>query len=116
MERRSDSRTEEMFDSIEAVTPGRRARFLVGEVIVSPAAARAISQPGNKEFASTLVDCHQCGVWEEVPPEVVKANDRACDEGDDIISVYSLRSGERVWVVTDGQRQWTALLLDSDDC
>ena len=105
-----------MFETIEGSTPGRRARFLLGEIVVSPIAARAISQAGNREYASNLIDCHQNGVWDEVSLEVAKANERACDEGDDIFSLHSLRNGQRVWVATDGQRQFTALFLERDLC
>ena len=63
-----------------------------------------------------LVARHQWGDWGDVPPSQEAANDRGCDEEDDVISGYRLGSGPTIWVATDGVRKFTAVTVSSECC
>jgi hypothetical protein len=57
---------------------------------------------------------HQHGDWGLLPEEDRLENERALREGSRLFSAYDTRAGERLWVITEGDRRATTLLLPSE--
>lgn len=52
--------------------------------------------------------------WGEVDQEDWKLNDEAVQENTRILSAYSLKSGVRIWIITEADRSSTCILLPSE--
>lgn len=88
-------------------------KFALGQVVATPAAIVAI------EFAHTtaheLLGRHVSGDWGDLSAEDNALNDRAIEEGERILSAYTIAGGERVYVITEWDRSATTLLLASEN-
>jgi hypothetical protein len=58
---------------------------------------------------------HESGDWGEVSEEDRKENDLSVEEGFRILSIYSLKDGTKILILTEDDRSVTTLLLP-DDC
>jgi hypothetical protein len=93
----------------------RRARkplFDLGRVLCTPGALRALeaAQQGLAEF---LVR-HVTGDWGEVCEEEKAENEQSVRQGFRILSAYRLRTGVKIWVITEADRSATTALLPSE--
>lgn len=93
------------------------AKLELGEQVATPGALRAIHQSG--ESLLRLVSRHRCGDWGDLDDEDKQANDAALIDGSRIFSAYKLKSGEKIWVITeavgdDGKRASTCVLLPDE--
>ena len=84
----------------------------LGQVVATPGAMAALQHAG--EDASTLLERHQCGDWGDVDTHDWQLNDTALRTGDQIVSAYTLRNEQQVWVITEADRSATTLLLPED--
>jgi hypothetical protein len=96
-------------------TQFRRPRFLLGRIIMSPAATVAISQRENFQSVQRFLEFHQTGDWGLVRPPVERANEQACENCGDLFSLYGL-GDNFLWIVTDDLRRFTVLLVHTNDC
>jgi hypothetical protein len=85
-------------------------KFEVGEVLVTPTAADALDTQGRT--VSDLLGRHQAGDWGDVSDQVRLVNERGLSEGFNLQSTYLLDSGQRLVVVTNGERTLTMIHLD----
>lgn len=85
-------------------------KFEVGEVLVTPTAADALDAHGRT--VSELLGRHQAGDWGDVSDQVRLVNQRGLSEGFNLQSTYLLESGQRLVVVTNGERTLTMIHLD----
>ena len=90
-----------------------RPKFNLGQVVATPGALEALQQAGQTphEFLSR----HAKGDWGNVCPEDAALNDQALINGFRLLSSYTLKTGEKLWVITeavgeDGQRTCTTIL------
>jgi len=95
-----------------AVTVSRAARFPLGQIVATPAAIDALDRSGDD--AATFLQRHLAGDWGGVPPEDAATNEIALTDGDRVLSAYGPSGGGRVWVITEGDRSATTLLLPED--
>lgn len=86
--------------------------FAIGSVVATPGAVEALNQACQSPWA--LLSQHLSGAWGECDDEDRAANDRAVEDGDRIMSVYRLSTGETVWVITEADRSSTCLLLPDE--
>jgi hypothetical protein len=84
----------------------------LGRTLATPGALRALEEAG--EDPRRLLARHSTGDWGELDHEDWQANNRALREGARLLSAYSLRSGLRVWVITEADRSATTLLLPEE--
>jgi hypothetical protein len=75
------------------------AKFELGQQVATPGAQRAIHQSG--ESLLHLMSRHRCGDWGDLDDEDKKANDAALLDGSRIFSAYKLKSGEKIWIITE---------------
>jgi len=87
-------------------------RFGLGVVVATPGALELL---GEFEISPTeLVERHASGDWGDVPPEDARENEYSLKHGFRVSSSYPLPSGERIWILTEGDRSSTCLLLDRE--
>lgn len=90
----------------------RQPRFLLGRRLATPGAIRAMEEAGQDPLE--LFDRHEAGDWGEIWPEDRRLNEAALENADSVMSVYVLPDGVRVWVITDGGRCATTIMLPSE--
>ena len=87
-------------------------RFDLGRVVATPGALEALttaqSAPGE------LLRRHASGDWGEIPKEGARENELSVREGYRVVFSYPLRTGAKVWILTDSDRSSTCILLPSD--
>jgi hypothetical protein len=89
----------------------------VGQVVATPGAIEAMQQAGQApwEFLSR----HVAGDWGTLNEEDKANNHTALKDGSRILSAYLLKTGEKLWVITEaeddqGQRAATTILLPDE--
>jgi hypothetical protein len=92
-------------------------KFEPGQQVATPDALRAIHQSG--ESLLRLMSRHLSGDWGDLDDEDNKANNAALIDGSRIFSAYKLKSGEKIWIITeavgdDGKRASTCVLLPDE--
>ena len=86
--------------------------FDLGQVVATPGALQALGEArqGPVEFLAR----HVTGDWGVVCEEDKAENELSVREGFRILSAYRLRTGVKVWVITEADRSATTLLLPSE--
>ena len=90
----------------------RRERFRLGRTLATPGALEAMSQSGDS--LGDLLKRHQCGDWGETCREDAQMNEDALGGGGRVFSVYRLRSGTTIWIITEADRAATTALLPDE--
>jgi hypothetical protein len=90
----------------------RQRRIELGKIIATPGALRTLRESGVD--ASHLLQRHESGDWGDLSPEDFIQNEKALAQGMSVLSVYTLPTGARVWVITAWNRRLTTLLLPSE--
>ena len=86
--------------------------FPLGHVCITSGALDALREAGDQP--SELVRRHAQGDWPELDAADAARNRRAIDQGQTIVSVYTLTTGQRVYVLTEYDRSATTVLLPSE--
>ena len=86
--------------------------FDPGAITVSPEAAAALAHSG--ESPAALLQRYQRGEWGESEVARRRRNDFAVRHGRVVYSVYSLRDGTRILVITSADRSATRVLLPDE--
>jgi hypothetical protein len=91
--------------------------FDLGQVVATPAALEELRRAGQTPLEFLLR--HGRGDWGDVCEEDAASNARALRDGARLLSAYSTRSGQRLWVISEaadahGRRSATTLLLPSE--
>jgi len=87
-------------------------RFNPGQVVATPGALREFEASGESVFA--YLERHLAGDWGIVKSEDRRENELALRAGLRIMSVYLLKSGVRIWVITEADRSSTCFLLPDE--
>lgn len=92
-------------------------KFDLGVFTATPGALKAIREAG--QTPGELLGRHAAGDWGEVDADDRRLNDEALLDGSRILSAYTLRTGVRIWAITeaagdDGKRAATTLLLPDE--
>lgn len=91
---------------------GEEDLFPLGQVVATPGALVALVR-GRHDIIEFLAR-HQRGDWGAVGQEESAANGAALREGRALISEYRTSEGVRLWIVTEGDRSSTCLLLPEE--
>jgi len=84
-------------------------KFSIGQVVATPGALAAL-QESQDSFWSYL-QRHSNGDWGEVNAEDSAENELSLREGFRLLSVYTITSGIKIWVITERDRSATTILL-----
>ncbi len=87
-------------------------RFALGQIVATPGALRSLQESGQSPLE--LITRHVTGDWGELGKEDKQENERSVEKGYRILSAYRLRSGEKVWVITEADRSVTTILLPAE--
>jgi len=92
-------------------------KFSLGRIVATPRALHALREAGQS--ADEFLTRHVTGDWGDLDDEDRQANELALIDGSRILSAYTTRKGERIWVITEavtevGLRYSSTLLLSSE--
>lgn len=77
----------------------------LGQVVATPGALHALRAAGHTP--DDFLGRHVGGDWGEVDGHDHKQNQIALREGGRLLSAYTTRTGEEVWVITEADRSHT---------
>ena len=94
-----------------------KAKFHPGQIVATPGALDAIREAGQTPHEFLVR--HLSGDWGDLDDEDRSLNDAAVIDGSRILSAYTTRKGERLWVITEASddhshRLATTILLASE--
>lgn len=84
----------------------------LGQTLATPGAIRELEAAG--EGAVTFLARHEAGDWSEVGTEDWEENELSVREGFRILSVYTLSTGTKIWIITEADRSATTILLPEE--
>ena len=87
-------------------------RFALGRVVATSGALDALRSAGAD--ARDLLRRHVSGDWGDLDAEDASENDLSVREGFRILSSYGIVAGVTVWIITEGDRSATTILLPSE--
>ena len=86
--------------------------FTLGQVVATPGALTAIEASGDS--LSSYLSRHQSGDWGKVDAHDRNENQLSLEQGFRLMSVYSLSTGVKIWVITEADRSSTCILLPEE--
>ena len=94
-----------------------KAKFHPGQIVATPGALEALQNAGQTPHEFLVR--HLSGDWGDLDDEDRSLNDAAVIDGSRILSAYTTRKGERLWIITEasddqGRRLATTILLASE--
>jgi hypothetical protein len=90
----------------------RKPLFDLGQLVATPGALAALEKTGQSPLE--FVSRHVTGDWGELSEEDRKENQLSLERGFRLLSSYRTNANEVVWVVTEGNRSHTTLLLPEE--
>lgn len=84
----------------------------LGRIVATPGALEAMGEAGISP--ASLLARHAAGDWGDLCPEDKAENELSLREGFRILSSYKLKSGSRIWIITEHDRSSTCFLLPSE--
>lgn len=86
--------------------------FKLGHCVATPGAIHALEEAGQGVWE--YVSRHVQGDYGEVDAEDRQANEDAIKHGERILSAFTLRTGQRLYVITEADRSSTCVLRVED--
>jgi hypothetical protein len=86
--------------------------FKLGQIVATPAALEALGKASQAPWE--FLARHAQGDWGDLDAEDRRLNDEAVNAGERILSAYLLKSGVRIWIITEADRSSTCLLLPDE--
>jgi hypothetical protein len=91
--------------------------FKLGQVVATPGALEALGKAGQQPWE--LLARHLRGQWGDLSDEDRRLNDEALKDGSRLLSAYALKTGQKVWVITEAaddhrSRAATTILLPDE--
>ena len=84
----------------------------LGFVVAAPGALRALE--AAEQSADEFLARHEAGDWGELGEADCDENELSLREGFRILSAYTLRTGVKIWIITEADRSATTLLLPEE--
>ena len=85
-------------------------RFPPGQIVMT----RNAQQSLHPEDVTTSLGRHLRGDWGDCCPEDLAENELSLQAGLRLMSVYHDRHGTRFWIISEGDRSVTTILLPTD--
>jgi hypothetical protein len=86
--------------------------FELGQVVGTPGALQALNDA--EQLPAELLNRHVTGDWGDLCDEDKAENELSVEQGFRILSAYKLRTGRKVWVITEWDRSATTILLPDE--
>jgi hypothetical protein len=87
-------------------------KFLPGRIVATPGALAALTDSGELPFE--YLNRHIHGDWGEVDQHDRLENELSLEQGWRVLSAYTLKSGVRIWIMTEADRSSTCILLPEE--
>jgi hypothetical protein len=87
-------------------------KFSLGEIVATPGALAAFEEAG--EAPLLYLQRHAGGDWGEVDEDDRKENELSLEQGFRLLSAYTLKSGGRIWIVTEADRSSSTIMLPEE--
>ncbi len=94
--------------SSEVVSSRPSINLPLGQLLSTPGAIEAMAQAGQNPMQ--LLDRHRTGDWGDLCAEDRAANDAAVEQGERILSAYTLTNGTKLWIISERDRSVTTIL------
>jgi hypothetical protein len=108
----ADKTKEDLMPAAIGVLERKRNKLELGSVFVTTKASRALLESG--ESPDEFLVRHQSGDWGEVGSAECKENELSFCKGYRVFSIYTLSTGETIWIITQPDRSATTLLLPEE--
>ena len=86
--------------------------FALGKIVATPGALAAIEASGDDPLA--LLSRHVSGDWGDLDEHDRRENELGLREGFRLLSAYTLRTGAKIWIITEADRSVTTFLLPDE--
>jgi hypothetical protein len=86
--------------------------FPLGRIVATPGALQALQEAGQSP--AEFFDRHASGDWGELDDEDKQENAFSLERHLRILSAYTTRAGEKLWIITEADRSATTLLLPQE--
>jgi hypothetical protein len=86
--------------------------FEPGRIVATPGVLRALEEAG--ENPASFLARHLAGDWGELDAHDVAENEFSLKHGLRLLSAYLLRTGMKIWIITEADRSATTLLLPEE--
>jgi hypothetical protein len=87
-------------------------RFELGQIVATPGALTALYDAG--QIPAEFLLRHKHADWGALDAEDIKANETALRSGLRLLSSYSTRFDEQLWLITEADRSATTILLPDE--
>jgi len=87
-------------------------RLELGSIVATPGALKALGEAHQEAW--TFLQRHADGDWGEIPFEDREENELSLKEGFRILSMYTLSTSVKIWIITEADRSSTTLLLPEE--
>jgi hypothetical protein len=87
-------------------------KFDLGQLVATPGALAAIEASGDSLV--TYLSRHESGIWGDVDEHDRKENELSLEHGLRLMSVYSLSTGIKIWIITEADLSSTCILLPEE--
>jgi hypothetical protein len=84
----------------------------LGTVVATPGAIEELKKAGQSP--SEFLNRHLAGDWGDLCDEDRQLNNEAIENGDRVLSAYTLSTGERIWIITEADRSSTCCLRPNE--
>lgn len=88
----------------------RSSVLTTGRLVATPAVLDAVPRP---ELLAAFQRHMRCD-WGDVCEADWKENDNALKNGERLLSSYHAENGTKFWIITEGDRSYTTILLPSE--
>ena len=86
------------------------AKFRLGKIVSTPNALEKLTQ----DDILRAIGRHQAGDWGDVSEDDRAKNELALNQGLRLWSVYHATNGAKFWLITEGNRSATTVLMPED--
>ncbi|MFN8472278.1 MAG: hypothetical protein U0822_08820 [Anaerolineae bacterium] len=89
-----------------------RQLFELGQIVATPGALGALEEAG--QHPAEFLGRHISGDWGELDDEDKAENELSVKRGFRILSAYHLKTGTKIYIITEADRSATTILLPED--
>jgi hypothetical protein len=90
----------------------QQPRFSLGQVVATPGALHALEKA--HQTPCEFIVRHMAGDWGDLVDDDKAENELSVKEGFRILSAYRLKTGVKIWVITEADRSATTFLLPEE--
>lgn len=87
-------------------------KFSPGSIVATPGALAALEASGDNPMAYLVR--HIAGDWGDVDEHDYRENELSLIQGFRLLSAYTLKTGTKIWIITEADRSATTVLLPEE--